>query len=89
MNPNKKAKLEASGFTIGDAEQFVKSMLTETGPTTCSLCAGKTKYNMQWDAYYCDSCNRWEEPICSNRKCYLCQSRPEKPSMLPIKGEKQ
>jgi hypothetical protein len=51
------------------------------GPSAykCEVCGKETKHNMKYDAYYCEPCNRWNEPACSDDTCEFCSKRPEKP----------
>jgi hypothetical protein len=46
----------------------------------CPNCGSERQYNYEHDAYYCELCNIWAEPKCSNSECEFCATRPEKPS---------
>lgn len=53
----------------------------------CDVCGEKTKHNEQYDAFYCEKCDRWQEPPCCTEKpidkydcLFHCWERPAKPS---------
>lgn len=53
----------------------------------CPHCNTKKKYSSWddgYDAYYCDKCDIWLEPKCSNPECEFCSTRPDKPSEMKI-----
>lgn len=46
----------------------------------CHICKKPRHYNQEFDAYYCESCNLWLEPKCSQEgSCDYCASRPRNP----------
>jgi len=45
---------------------------------TCQ-CNGNEKYSEEYDSYYCDTCNKWLEDICTDRECLFCKTRPATP----------
>lgn len=51
------------------------------------LCGKERKYSYRYDAYYCESCDKWLEPRCQagdiTKPCIYCDERPEKPSEEP------
>ena len=47
---------------------------------SCFECKGnQIKLDERYDAYYCDDCNIWIEPVCRDAECVYCKSRPAKP----------
>lgn len=46
----------------------------------CLFCRCEKSYDETFDAYYCSSCNRWLEDICSDPECDYCRYRPETPN---------
>jgi hypothetical protein len=43
-------------------------------------CDDTRQYSREYDSYYCKSCDRWLEDICSDRECLFCRIRPLTPS---------
>ena len=51
---------------------------------TCSKCHNASIYYYEdYDAFFCASCNEWNEEDCSDPSCDYCASRPSKPLPLP------
>jgi len=50
----------------------------DINPNYCD-CGNKRKYSDEYDAYYCDSCNKWLEAKCNHPECEYCPNRPENP----------
>jgi hypothetical protein len=48
----------------------------------CKNCGSEIQYNNQYDAYFCELCNKWLEESCGNPTCDYCNERPEKPSQI-------
>lgn len=48
----------------------------------CRECGSFLDYEEKWDAYFCDTCDNWQENKCLDVKCWFCVNRPEKPSFL-------
>lgn len=42
-------------------------------------CGEPPLYNAEFDAYYCDPCNKWLEPKCGDQDCKFCPPRPKYP----------
>lgn len=47
---------------------------------TCVSCGKAGVRNDRYDAYYCEDCNAWIEPACSDPTCQYCNNRPNKPN---------
>jgi hypothetical protein len=45
----------------------------------CPICNNPKKHSEQFDANFCERCNVWLEPVCGNRNCEFCSSRPKNP----------
>ena len=46
----------------------------------CKNCGNeKPEYSIEFDAYYCKSCNEWLEKVCSDPDCDYCKNRPSNP----------
>lgn len=45
----------------------------------CSFCGQAGKRLDRWDAYACQSCDAWLEPICGDVACEFCVGRPDRP----------
>lgn len=46
----------------------------------CPVCNTKTKYNTEYDCFYCEVCNIWTESTCPDAyDCEFCAKRPETP----------
>jgi hypothetical protein len=43
----------------------------------------KKEYSGRYDAYYCETCNRWLEDTCDEPECEFCAGRP----LVPGKDE--
>jgi len=39
----------------------------------------KKAYSEQYDAYYCETCNKWTEDKCDDPECEFCLARPATP----------
>ncbi len=39
----------------------------------------KKAYSEQYDAYYCENCNKWTEDKCDDPECEFCPARPATP----------
>lgn len=39
----------------------------------------KKNYSEEYDAYYCETCNKWLEDTCGDDSCEYCTKRPEYP----------
>lgn len=48
----------------------------------CPNCSSEVKYSNQYDAYYCELCNKWLEEQCSDSDCSFCSKRPDLPSQI-------
>ena len=46
----------------------------------CRDCESEVQYNAEYDAYYCELCNKWLEGTCNDSNCEYCATRPDKPS---------
>lgn len=42
-------------------------------------CNHKKVLNKQYDAFYCELCNKWLEKKCDDPNCEFCKQRPDKP----------
>jgi hypothetical protein len=42
-------------------------------------CNSKKCYSEQYDAHFCETCNKWLEEPCADPTCEFCTIRPEKP----------
>lgn len=42
-------------------------------------CEETRKYSKEFDAYYCESCNKWLEDTCIDVDCVYCNNRPLTP----------
>jgi len=42
-------------------------------------CEESKGYSAEYDAYYCESCNKWLEDRCDNAECEICIGRPPTP----------
>ena len=51
----------------------------------CPTCGDITSYTVEFDSFYCQSCNEWLEDICNDRECSFCKTRPAKPDEQNIK----
>ena len=51
-------------------------------------CGQEKSYSEKWDAFYCDACREWREPLCNDKECEFCVHRPEKPIKSPVKKTK-
>lgn len=47
-----------------------------------NFCTCNRTYSERYDNYYCETCDKWLEPKCSDETCVFCKERPEKPSMV-------
>ncbi len=47
-----------------------------------------SEYNEKHDAYFCKECDVWLEKLCSDKACYFCTHRPEKPSGIKMHIDK-
>jgi hypothetical protein len=47
---------------------------------TCDGEGKPREYSDKYDCYYCGSCNKWIEDICTDRDCVFCNSRPLTPN---------
>lgn len=47
--------------------------------TRCE-CGSKCYYSNNFDCYFCHKCDKWQELKCTDKECYYCVNRPEKPS---------
>ncbi len=45
----------------------------------CPECKRPRLYTHRYDAFYCDDCDVWLEPKCSDKACAYCAGRPEQP----------
>lgn len=45
----------------------------------CEECKQETKYDHEYDAFFCSNCKEWTERACSDPRCEFCSVRPEKP----------
>lgn len=45
-------------------------------------CGHKLKLSVECDSYYCEICDKWTEPVCSDKDCEFCRDRPERPSLV-------
>jgi hypothetical protein len=50
----------------------------DVNPNYCS-CGSKQKFSIEYDAYYCKSCNEWLESKCDDPTCEFCTIRPATP----------
>lgn len=50
----------------------------------CATCDEEAKYDVIYDALYCDRCNVWLEAACEGGECEACMGRPERPD--PSRG---
>jgi hypothetical protein len=39
-------------------------------------------YDQHYDSYFCQTCNIWAEPACSDDRCQYCRQRPAVPSLV-------
>jgi rubrerythrin len=39
-------------------------------------------YDQYYDSYFCQTCNIWAEPACSDERCHFCGQRPVVPSLM-------
>jgi hypothetical protein len=46
----------------------------------CDKCGQKLVLYASIDTYACLKCDRWTEDKCSDKSCYFCSLRTEKPS---------
>jgi hypothetical protein len=51
----------------------------DINPNYCK-CGYKRKYSEEYDAYYCELCNKWLEDKCDDAGCEFCKDRPKKPN---------
>jgi exosome complex RNA-binding protein Csl4 len=47
----------------------------------CDKCNSDLKHDEGHDTIYCPKCDEWKESKCSDKECFYCSNRPEKPSM--------
>lgn len=45
----------------------------------CPFCNSNSFYSQKYDAYYCNECNIWLEPKCTDEGCQFCKNRPVRP----------
>ena len=45
----------------------------------CPICNRKKSHSEKYDADFCKHCNIWLEPVCGNRNCEFCATRPRNP----------
>jgi hypothetical protein len=38
-------------------------------------------YDQHYDSYFCQTCNIWAEPVCTDERCHYCGQRPAVPSL--------
>ncbi len=38
-------------------------------------------YDEEFDSYYCETCNIWADPLCTDSRCTYCKRRPVVPSL--------
>jgi hypothetical protein len=48
----------------------------------CEDCGDKKRYSDEFDAFYCEKCNKWLESICDDTNCEFCIRRPQTPENL-------
>lgn len=46
----------------------------------CDQCRGDLTLYESIDTFACLKCDVWAEPKCSDKECYFCNLRTEKPS---------
>jgi len=46
----------------------------------CPGCAEELLYNPSFDSYYCNTCNVWIGPVCTDPNCHYCINRPKTPN---------
>jgi hypothetical protein len=54
-------------------------MTNKKGLKNCPICNRPQKHSKRYDAFYCEDCNIWLEPVCGNRNCEFCANRPKNP----------
>jgi hypothetical protein len=42
-------------------------------------CEKNAVHSEEYDAYYCESCNKWLEDKCDDAECEFCVLRPDTP----------
>jgi hypothetical protein len=57
-----------------------KMALSELRKQGCSHHA--ISYDQHYDSYFCQTCNIWAEPACSDERCRYCRQRPAVPSLV-------
>ena len=57
-------------------------MTQQTSKNFCKDCNEKKLYSDEFDAYYCETCNKWLESTCSDPNCEYCVRRPQTPENL-------
>lgn len=45
----------------------------------CNDCFVPLSYSKEFDACYCEPCNKWEEEACTDPSCEYCEMRPIRP----------
>jgi len=39
-------------------------------------------YHQHYDSYFCETCDIWAEPSCTDVRCQYCRQRPVVPSLV-------
>lgn len=54
--------------------------LNDNNPINFCSCDSMKKYSDEYDAYYCELCNKWTEDKCDDPTCEFCTKRPSFPN---------
>jgi hypothetical protein len=78
--PSEDERVEPTYLQSDEAEAGHKKMaLSELRKQGCSCRA--ISYSQYYDSYFCETCNIWAEPACSDERCHYCRQRPAVPSL--------
>jgi len=57
------------------------------GVARCHKCIEALNYAAEFDAYFCATCDEWDEKQCGDARCEFCAKRPARPSAVePLPG---
>lgn len=62
------------------AGQVSSGRTKRLGIARCPECIEVLNYAAEFDAYFCATCDEWDETACDASTCEFCKKRPARPS---------